>query len=115
MSLEMDEDSVKSEKSCGSSAISVTPFSINDILNCAKPKEGGCDVQERALDMSKKWNQSRGRFIRVEKDVYLLDRNSNIKNLKFIFKLLFFNLDTKHFKNKSINLLIRQKVYKKMC
>lgn len=61
MSLEMDEDSIKSEKSCGgSSAVSVTPFSINDILNCTKPKESSCDVQERALDMSKKWAQRRG-------------------------------------------------------
>lgn len=62
MSLEMDEDSIKSEKSCGS--VAVTPFSINDILNCTKPKEGSCDVQERALDMSKKWNQSRGKVIK---------------------------------------------------
>lgn len=60
MSLEMDEDSIKSEKSCGSSAVSVTPFSINDILNCTKTKESSCDVQERALDMSKKWSQNIG-------------------------------------------------------
>lgn len=65
MSFEMDEDSIKSEKSCGSSAVSVTPFSINDILNCTKAKES--DVQERALDMSKKWNQNRGEGLRKKK------------------------------------------------
>lgn len=64
----MDEDSIKSEKSCGSSAVSVTPFSINDILNCTKPKESSCDVQERALDMSKKWNQNRGKGFGVSED-----------------------------------------------
>lgn len=73
MSLEMDEDSIKSEKSCGSSAVSVTPFSINDILNCTKPKESGCDVQERALDMTKKWNQSRGIKFIFKKNFSLFD------------------------------------------
>lgn len=55
----MDEDSVKSDRSC-SGTVSVTPFSINDILNCSKTREETGDVQERALDMSKKWCQSRG-------------------------------------------------------
>lgn len=55
--MEGEDDSVsKSEKCCAS----VTPFSINDILNCSKTRES--EEQDRALDMSKaKW--TRGEFV----------------------------------------------------
>lgn len=59
--MEIEEDvASKIEKSAA--AASVTPFSINDILN--SPKSRDSDTQERALDMSKsKWNGNRGKWV----------------------------------------------------
>lgn len=39
---------------------SVTPFSINDILNDTKSVQGDAEVQEKAIDMSKSGKEVKG-------------------------------------------------------
>lgn len=55
----MDTDDVKKIQKC---CLSVTPFSINDILsNKIESVEDDCDLQESALDMSKTQNGIEGK------------------------------------------------------
>lgn len=56
--MEVEDDCTdRSEKNC-TTAPSVTSFFINDILNSTKSKEDSAEMQERALDMSTKWNNN---------------------------------------------------------
>lgn len=58
----MDEEISKIEKT--SNTPSVTPFSINDILNDKKPPPSGAEdieVQEKAIDMSKSNRSFKGK------------------------------------------------------
>lgn len=48
-----DDGSQHSQKMEKSSAGSITPFSINDILSKKDSKDDDSDVQESALDMSR--------------------------------------------------------------
>lgn len=49
-----DDGSQHSQKTEKSSAVSITPFSINDILSDKKDsRDDDSDVQESALDMSR--------------------------------------------------------------
>lgn len=54
----METENVKKTEKC---SISVTPFSINDILsNKLESADDDSDLQESALDMSKSQNKNEG-------------------------------------------------------
>lgn len=62
---EMDDES--NSKQDKNFTVSVTPFSINDILNHNKRKE---EMQEKAIDMSKANKDTPGRW-----KLFLIDRD----------------------------------------
>lgn len=56
---------IENVKKVDKSSVSVTPFSINDILSSTKLEsvDDDSELQESALDMSKSQNRSEGKYI----------------------------------------------------
>lgn len=66
----MDDDISQNAKKTEKCSVSVTPFSINDILsNKLEPVEDDSELQESALDMSKNQIGSEGNQIHIYREL----------------------------------------------